>query len=35
MVEFELRREREKIRILEERLHNKEVFIQQMKEFQD
>ena len=35
VVEFELRREREKTRILEERLHNKQVFIQQMKQYQD
>ena len=35
VAEFELRREREKTRILEERLHNKEIFIQQMKEYQD
>lgn len=35
VVEFELRREKEKTIILEERLRNKESFIKQMKEFQD
>lgn len=35
IVEFQLRREKEKNIILEERLKNKESFIKQMKEFQD
>ena len=35
VIEFELKREREKNRILEERLKNKEMFISQMRELQD
>ena len=31
LVEFELERLREKTKILEERLHNKEIFIKEMK----
>ena len=34
LADHELKREREKTRILEERLKNKEIFINQMKEFQ-
>lgn len=35
LLEFDLRREKEKNMILEERLKNKETFIQQMKSFQE
>jgi hypothetical protein len=35
LLEFDLKREREKNMILEERLKNKETFIQQMKHFQE
>lgn len=35
LLEYELAREKEKSRILEERLKNKEIFIAQMKEFQN
>jgi hypothetical protein len=35
LLEFDLRREKEKNMILEERLKNKETFIQQMKTFQE
>ena len=35
LLEFDLKREKEKNLILEERLKNKEIFIQQMKQFQE
>lgn len=35
LLEFDLKREKEKNQILEERLKNKETFIQQMKHFQE
>lgn len=35
LLEFDLKREKEKNLILEERLKNKENFIQQMKHFQE
>jgi hypothetical protein len=35
LLEFDLKREKEKNMILEERLRNKELFIQQMKHFQE
>ena len=35
LLEFDLKREKEKNLILEERLKNKEIFIQQMKHFQE
>lgn len=35
LLEYDLKREKEKNMILEERLKNKEVFIQQMKHFQE
>lgn len=35
LLEYDLKREKEKNIILEERLKNKEVFIQQMKHFQE